>query len=87
MVCLQKSLVPMLGASGPLSQVCPEIEQLGFESHVKCYTSEPSVCSLPWSDLFNIIDIVGPRGLFDPVGWKQTTKVAGMCLCQWTGLC
>lgn len=86
MNCLQKALVPMLGASGPFSKVCAEIEQTGFDSHVECYTSTPSICSLPWPDLFNIMSIVGP-GFLNPTGYSQAAKVVSMCLCQWSGLC
>lgn len=86
MVCLQRSLVPMLGASGPSSQVCSEIDQTGFDSHVHCYTSTPSICSLPWSDLWKIVDIIGP-GFLDPQGWKQSAQAIRICLCQWSGAC
>ena len=87
MICLQKSLVPLLGASGDPAQVCSEIETAGFDSHVKCYTDAPSICSLPWSDIWDIADIIGPQGFMDPQGWKQASQAVKICLCEWSGMC
>lgn len=86
MICLQKSLVPFLGVSGPEKRVCDEIKQHGFDSHVACYTGAPSICSLPWSDLFEIAGIIGP-GFLDKEGFSQASTVIKMCLCQWSHFC
>ena len=76
----------MLGASGAPQEVCKEIETTGFDSHVECYTSTPSICSLTWTDLFIIADIALPA-FTNPTGLAQAGRVVSMWLCEWTGVC
>lgn len=58
LVCLQEAIVPKLDISTNPSCDCQAMRKFAFASHVQCYLSDPSICSLPASDLANILGIV-----------------------------
>merc|ERR1719510_866178 len=86
--CLQRSLVPVL-SDDPASTSCPDIQQMAFDSHPKCYTgdgtknpSEPSICLLPVTKWTCVVGTIDLWDLVDPLGLKQAAEVAAICVKQ-----
>lgn len=76
MSCLQQSLSDYFKSKNNLS--CQKISEVGFESHIACYTqASNSICDLAFSD-WKIIawDIIDFDDLVSPNGIKQAAKVA-----------
>jgi hypothetical protein len=76
MRCLQQTLSDFVESNNNIS--CPKITEVGFKSHVSCYTQEAhSICDLGIND-WKIIawDIIEINDLVSPKGLKQAVAVA-----------
>ncbi|EGD97328.1 hypothetical protein TESG_04739 [Trichophyton tonsurans CBS 112818] len=74
MYCLQSKLVPY--ATGQKQASCDAIRKYAFGTHPSCYIDN-GLCTLPPTDWFVILDIVGIEGLFGSIEALIATLEAG----------
>jgi len=77
LTCLQKELVPFVGAK---SASCQTIVDAAFDSHPRCYTQEgASICDLSLGDVRKIAFELDATDVLSVRSAKQITKVAATC--------
>ncbi|MGY4629836.1 hypothetical protein [Bradyrhizobium sp. USDA 4486] len=86
LLCLQEAIVPKLDISENPSCDCKAMRAFAFETHVKCYLSDPSICTLPATDMLKILNTVGLGStITDPDSRTQFKAVLSKCLGSFAG--
>jgi hypothetical protein len=84
--CLQEAIVPKLDISNNPTCDCKTMRQHAFDSHVKCYLADPSICSLPGGDMLKILNAIGLGStITDEISRKQFKIVLSKCLVVFSG--
>uniref|UniRef100_Q07JF2 Uncharacterized protein n=1 Tax=Rhodopseudomonas palustris (strain BisA53) TaxID=316055 RepID=Q07JF2_RHOP5 len=86
LLCLQEAIVPKLDISNKPTCDCKSMRQYAFDSHVKCYLADPSICSLSTGDMLKILNAVGLGStITDKDSRKQFKLVLSKCLTVFAG--
>lgn len=86
LVCLQEAIVPKLDISNNPTCDCKAMRLHAFESHVKCYLADPSICGIPATDMLKILNAVGLGAtITDEDSRKQFKLVLMQCLASFAG--
>jgi hypothetical protein len=64
LLCLQEKIVPALDISDTPTCDCSRMRELAFQTHVQCYTADPSFCNLPVDDLARVLDTIDASDAF-----------------------
>lgn len=83
LLCLQRALYEAIPKHRAQRCDCQQIKRFAFETHVRCYTQQPtSVCRLPLSDWLTAYRVIDANDLLSEDGTRQILAITQTCLGQ-----